>query len=109
MAKTVPFYGNTPDDTHCFQAAFRMIFKYFLPDREFSWEELEKMSAKVEGLGTWPSAMLIQAQKMGFDVITVEGFDAKAFIEEGANYLRQAFGEETGAWQVTNSDIPQEQ
>jgi hypothetical protein len=105
----VPFYSNTPDDTHCFQAGMRMILGYFLPDREFSWKELEQLSAKVEGLSTWPQQMLINLRKMGFAATMVEGFDGHAFIRNGGQYLKEAFGEETAEWQIKNSDIPQEQ
>jgi hypothetical protein len=105
----VPFYPNLPDDTHCFQAAFRMMFGHFLPDRSFSWHELETMSAKAPGKSTWPAQMLINARQMGFDVVLIEAFDAQAFSKEGATYLRRKFGAETAKWQTANSDIPQEQ
>jgi hypothetical protein len=57
--QAVPFFANTPDDTHCFQAVIRGILKYFLPDRKFSWEELDRMSAQKPGMATWPQQMLI--------------------------------------------------
>jgi len=107
-AAAVPFYAN-PDKLHCVQAAFRMILKYFLPDRTFSWRELETMSAKLPGKATWPSLMLINLKQMGFDVALIEKFDAQAFIKEGGEYLQREFGPETSAWQIAHSDIPQEQ
>ena len=107
--KTVPFYSFDEDDTHCFQSAFKMVLKYFLPKRHFSWKELEEMSAKIEGKSTWPQQMLIHMQHMGFEVISVGAFDGKAFIKEGNAYLRRAFGGETAEWQIQNSDIAQEQ
>ena len=107
--KAVPFYPNLPDDTHCNQAALRMMLKYFLPDREFSWEELEKMTAKMPGKATWPAQMLINLIDMGFDVVMVESFDAEAFVKDGGDYLKREFGAETAEWQIANSDIPQEQ
>lgn len=107
--KAVPFYANVRDNMHCFQASMRMILKYFLPDQEFSWEELESLSAKLEGKSTWPQQMLINLAEMNFDVTMVEGFDGPAFIKDGAAYLRRAFGTETAEWQIANSDIPQEQ
>lgn len=106
---SVPFYGNTPDGTHCFQASIKMILGCFLPQREFTWEELEQLSAKKEGLSTWPQQTLINLRRMGFEVIMVEGFDGKAFIKEGGKYLCDAFGKEVADWQIAHSDIPQEQ
>lgn len=87
----------------------RMMLGYFLPDREFTWEELEKLSAKIEGKATWPQQMAINLHDMGFDVTMVEGFDGRAFIRDGADYLHRAFGKDIAEWQIANSDLPQEQ
>jgi hypothetical protein len=57
-ALDVPFYANTPDATHCFQAALRMALKCFRPVEEYSWAELDAITAKAEGVGTWPFAGL---------------------------------------------------
>lgn len=86
-----------------------MALKYFLPDREFSWEELRHMSAKKDGKATWPTQMLMQVRRMGFDVALIEAFDAEAFARDGEHYLRSAFGSKTAEWQIANSDIPDEQ
>jgi peptidase C3-like protein len=104
-----PFFANTPDDTHCFQAVIRGILKHFLPDREFSWEELDHRSAKLPGMATWPQAMLVSLRETGFDVVAVEGFDGHDFIKRGADYLADAFGKEAADWQIAHSDIAGEQ
>ena len=106
---SVPFYSNMPDNAHCLQASFRMILKYFLPERDFSWEELEKMSAMQPGLATWPQQMLLNLHRMNFDIVRVAGFDIPAFVEEGSAYLERAFGKEFSEWQIANSNIPLEQ
>lgn len=106
--KSVPFYGNTDDGLHCFQACFRMVLEYFLPDQNFSWEELDKMSAKLPGMATWPQRMLLNLHRMGFDVLMVESFDAEAFIAEGGEYLKRRSGERVAEWQISHSDLPQE-
>jgi hypothetical protein len=51
--RRVPFYANTNDDSHCVQAAFRIMLKYFLPDQEFGYRELDNLTAKVGNHGTW--------------------------------------------------------
>lgn len=107
--QAVPFYANTPDDTHCFQAAMKMILGFFMPEREFSWVDLEKLSAKAEGMSTWPQQMLLSLVDLGFEVVDIGNFDAQAFIAEGADYLYRTYDQETADWQVKWSDIPQEQ
>lgn len=108
MQRAVPFFSNTPDNTHCFQATIRSVLAYYMPERTFTFEQLDALSAKKEGLATWPQAMLLQLSKMGFDVIIIENFDAQRFIDEGEQYLEDAYGKEAAAWQIANSDIPQE-
>jgi hypothetical protein len=105
----VPFYSNTSDNTHCYQAALKMVLKYFTPAQEYSWEKLEKITAKVEGLWTWPLATLIWLTDQGFTVKNIEVFDYKKFIEQGDQYLLDEFGREVGQSQINHSDISQEQ
>lgn len=104
----VPFFENTPDDTHCFQAALRMVLKYFRPEQDFSWEDLEGITAKKGDLWTWPTAGLMWLQDEGFKVRVVESFDYEDFIERGGSYLVETFGKDVGGAQVAHSDIEQE-
>lgn len=104
---TVPFYENE-DRTHCFQACLRMMLKYYLPEREFSLAELDIISAKVDGLWTWPTAAMLWLSDNGFDVKNVELFDYKAFIRKGDEYLLSHFGKEVGQEQIEHSDVTQE-
>jgi len=85
-----------------------MILGYYQPERDFSWEELDTLSAKQEGMATWPQAMLSAMEALGFDITMVEGFDGHAFIERGGAYLQEAFGSEIAKWQIENSNIDDE-
>jgi hypothetical protein len=103
-----PFYSNTPDNTHCFQAALRMVLKYFVPEQDFSWEELDKITAKTEGMWTWPMAGLVWMQEHAFEVINVEKFDYERFIKDPKDYLERRFGQDVAQEQIKNSNIPRE-
>lgn len=104
----IPFYSNTPDDTHCFQAVFKMILGYFLPKHPFSWDELDAMSAKQAGMWTWPQSILISLDALGLEATMIEGFDGKAFIEKGELYLRDTFGSQVAEQQIKYSNIDEE-
>lgn len=104
----VPFYSNTPDDTHCFQASLRMVLGYFLPKKTFSWKELEKITAKKPGLWTWATAGLLWLNKKGFEVHDIEDFDYNIFAEQGEKYLVNMFGVDVAREQVRHSDLRQE-
>lgn len=104
----VPFYENTPGGTRCWQACLKVVLKYFLPEREFSWEELDRMTAKKRGLWTWAMQGMITLAKMGFEVERLWDFDYKKFSEQGKRYLQDRYGKEIAAIQLRYSDLKQE-
>lgn len=105
---SVPFYKNTEDDTHCVQACYKMVLKYFWPEKDFTWEELDKITNKKEGLWTWPMAGLTWMAEQGFDVEYIEAFDYTAFLTRTDEYLLEKFGPEVAAAQKKYSDITSE-
>lgn len=105
----VPFYSNTPDSTHCFQAVLRMVIGYFEPNRALTWAQLDKITGKREGLWTSTGEGLSWLQDHSYTVNVVEAFDYRRFIDEGVEYMRDAFGDEVAKAQEEHSDIPYEQ
>lgn len=79
-----------------------------MPDTQYSWEELDRFTAKKEGLWTWPTQAHINLLKLGFDVIDMDDLDNERFIKEGGSYLIEKYGEEVGRKQIERSDIEQE-
>jgi len=108
LVYNVPFYGNTDDNTHCFQASIKSVAKYFWPDREFTWEELETITGKEPGKWTWSLAGINWLKQQGLDVVTIDPFDFERFSVEGADYLRADYGEELAQAQTEHSDLPKE-
>jgi hypothetical protein len=105
----VPFYANTADNTHCFQAALKMVLKFFHPHQDYSFEELEKITAKKDGGWTWPIAAMMWLSKNEFDVRDIELFDYEEFAANGKEYLREKFGDEIAEAQDKFTDLVQEQ
>jgi hypothetical protein len=103
--KKVPFFANTADDAHCVQASFRIMLKYFMPEREFSYKELDKMSHRQPGKGTWWPPMLMELEDLGLKVICIEGFDYKRFYEEGEAYVRSLYRKETAEYYLKHSNL----
>lgn len=104
----VPLYSNTPDNTHCFQAALRMVLKYFQPEREFTWEELDKISGKKKGMWTWPAAAELWIRDQGYKIIDLGIFDNEEFSKRPQAYLLEFFGEKAGREQIEHADIKKE-
>jgi len=103
----VPFFANTKDDTHCYQAALRMVLKYFIPSKSYSYKLLDKITEKKEGMWTWALKGNIALRKMGFDVFVFNTFDFDHFIREPKGYLRHKYGEEVAREQILHSDVDQ--
>ena len=107
MKLSVPFYAN-PDGVHCLQACLKMVLKYFDPDKDYTWKELDKISAKKENKWTWPTATLLFLIKNGYQVEVVEDYDYQKFVEMGTAYQIEKYGKKVANEQIKNSDINQE-
>ncbi len=105
----ITFYSNTPDDTHCFQAAFRSVLDVLVPDGDFSHDELDEITHKLPGMWTWPTASLLWMKSRGFKAKIIETFDSNRFAEIGEKYLAEEHGKEIAKEQVKFSDIDSEQ
>lgn len=85
-----------------------MVQEHFLPERKFSFEEWDVITAHKPGLWTWQLAGLIWFKNNGFEVVNIEVFDYEKFAKEGEKCLIEFFGEEVGKSQIAHSDISQE-
>lgn len=104
----IPFYGNTPDNTHCNQAGIKMILGYYFPSEEYGWEELEEITGKKPGKWTWPMKGWSYLAERGLSVTYYGTFDYKEFINNPNDYLFARYGKEVATAQIINSDIPYE-
>ncbi len=107
MKKATPFYKNLSDDTHCFQACLRMVLRFFYPERNYSFKELDKISKKVKKKWTWPMATLVAFKRMGFKVKFHSKLDYKKFAKSGEKYLKKLYPKDAEKM-IEMSDIPSE-
>jgi hypothetical protein len=107
--REVPFFPNTSDNTHCFQATFQMALKHFLPEKDFTMAELEAITGKGDRMWTWPFAGLLWLQKEGFDIRTISDFDLQRFANEGINYIEVKNGKEIADIIAKHGNIAEEQ
>lgn len=105
---SVPFYENTPDDTHCVQACYRMVLKYYSPENDYSWQQLDEITAKQPGMWTWPMAGLCWFAGNDYEVVYIEDFDYLRFKNEGEAYLVERYGKEIAREQAEHSKIDEE-
>lgn len=106
--KEIPFFSNTPDGTHCFQAALSIVLGAIWPERKFSIEELDNISAKLPGKWTWPTSAMLWMMDNGLEIRLIEDFDYADLAKRGEAYLYDRLGDEVAKAQIANSDISQE-
>lgn len=104
----IPFFGNTADGTHCYQAALRMILTFFT-HQEWPFETLDKISGKLSGKWTWPTLSMLWFLENGYEIQLIEEFDFLEFGKRGKDYLVEKCGEEVAQAQEKNSDLAREQ
>lgn len=108
MTNNVPFVSNTIDDTHCLQAAYMIIAKYFDPNFDIPMEEWSTITGYEHGLGTWANAGLVWFKNRGYEVKHYEAFDFNRFIENPKEYMISVHGEEAGQWGINHTNVPAE-
>lgn len=106
----IPFYSafstpGHPNGVHCVETSLKMILGYFEPDNDYSIEQLEEITAKKPEQGSWSFDWSIWFAKRGYEIKHYSTFDFEAFKNEGIDYIRSAYGDETADWQLANSDV----
>jgi hypothetical protein len=107
IIQDVPFYENTPDNTHCYQASLRMVLEYFEPKSRWTWEKLEEFTNKKPNMWTWPMVGLMNMQKRGYEVMAIDTFNYEQFVKEGIKYIERVYGPEIAKVQDEHADINQ--
>ncbi len=106
MKKEIPFYSNTKDNTHCYQACLKMILKHIFPKKNFTFKKLDKLTNKPKGKWSWYPAGLVSLHKMKLIVKLYSMFDYKKFSQKGEDYIYSLFSKENAEIVIKKSDIP---
>ncbi len=106
--KKIPFYKNLKDNNHCLQACLKMVLHYYLPNKNYSFKELDKISKHKKNKWTWQGSSLLFLSKLGFDVVNIENLDYKKFAVKGDDYLKKIWSDEVFETQNKYSDLKQE-
>jgi hypothetical protein len=104
MKPIPPFVANSPDDTHCVNAVFRMVLMHF-GKQDMTWEEIDAKTKSIPGRGTWTIGGDIVLAKRGIKVTNIEPVDYDALYKEGVSYLQQVFGADTSKYYLERSNI----
>ncbi len=93
MKLSVPFYENKGDGKQCVQVAMKSILKHFL-DRDFSLEELDRLTGRKNGLWTWISQCVIVLHDLGLKVKYYSKSDLEPYLQ-GEPFIRKRYGKDS--------------
>ncbi len=105
----VPFVGNdeTPSDK-CVPAVVAMVLGYFMPEKQFTMPEIERLCGYVPGKGTWKTQLLLSLSELDLLTQWIEDFDHHKFVADPEGYLTTILDKEALNWQIKNSNLPLE-
>ena len=106
---SIPFYSNTKDGLHCVQACLKSVLKFYFPNKNYSFQYLDKVTAHKKGMYTWDYAMLLFLTRKGFDIVYIVDHNLKEFSKKGERYLESIWTDEVFQDQKKYSNFKQEQ
>lgn len=100
----IPFFRQT-DSGNCLQANLKIALKYYYPEKEYSFEELDLATGRTEGKWTWISQGLQFLVDQGLDAhyySTTPYFD---ILEKGEDFIIEYYGERDGKVMIEHTDF----
>lgn len=85
-------------------ASMRSALEY-LADREYSWNELEKLTGYRPERAAWTVKMWTELARQGFKIRMIEGFDYDRYFKEGEAYLSTFLKPEEVKWQLKETNL----
>jgi len=107
MSKAIitPPYIESPDNIRCGQSVTLMILKHFLPEKDWTFNEADRLCSYVEGKWTWSEAAALSLAQIGFEVVRYTDLDLEAFVEAPETYFFKKYGPEQGQETMDNIDL----
>lgn len=110
MKLQIPFYSSFaipgyPLGVHCVETSLKMILGYIEPETKYTIEEIEKISGKQPGKGSWSFQWSLWFVEHGYQVKHYTKFNFDTFIRDGIDYIRQEYGDEIADFQDRTSDV----
>lgn len=85
-----PFHAN-PDNHHCLQCTLRMALETVRPGRSWTIDELDRLTLRRRGEGTWTHAAYLALGRLGVEARAYDRFDYAAFAADPLNTVLDTF------------------
>ncbi|MBW2995235.1 hypothetical protein KY312_02695 [Candidatus Woesearchaeota archaeon] len=91
----IPFYMQS-DLGNCMQTQVKMALKYYYPEKDFSFEELDKLSGRTPGKWTWTSQLMPILIDNNLDAYYYSTTPYNEIKQGGEEFILDYYGEEDG-------------
>ncbi len=86
--KIVPFFPNQSDSLHCLQACIKSVLAFYLPNKKFTDEIIDKKTLQ-QGGWSWLPPAVYWLNSLGINTKLYSLFDYNRLGEEGEDYLKE--------------------
>lgn len=88
----IPYFEDLLEKPYCLQACMRMVLKYYFPERDYSFEEINRMIG-IESRLIWLSAMeaVVIFDDLGLDATCYSTMDSEEYIDKGEQYVKENY------------------
>ncbi|UCG95462.1 MAG: hypothetical protein JSV92_00195 [archaeon] len=89
----VPFFPNS-DKNHCLQACVKMILKHYYPEKDFSFEQIDKLFG-YRGKVFWSSPIqaAVVLDGLGLEAKSFAREDFETYLKDGSEYIKKKYSD----------------
>jgi hypothetical protein len=103
-AKDIPFFKQT-DSGNCLQTNLKIVLKYYYPERDYSFEELDDKTGRTQGKWTWTSQAIEFLANEGLDVYYYSTTPYSKILGGGGEFIKEYYGEQDGKIIIEHTDF----
>ncbi len=100
----IPYYRQT-SSANCMQTQLKMALKYYFPEKDFSFEELDRLTGRTQGKWTWTSQLLPVLLDNGLDAYYYSTTPYKEIKEGGEGFILEYYGQEDGRVMIDHTNF----
>ncbi|MBW2982233.1 hypothetical protein KY343_05110 [Candidatus Woesearchaeota archaeon] len=100
----IPYYRQS-DSGNCMQTQVKMALKYYYPEKDFSFEELDRLTGRTAGKWTWTSQLLPVLLDNGLNAYYYSASSYDGIKEGGEEYILEYYGEEDGRIMIDHTNF----
>ncbi|MCD6476997.1 MAG: hypothetical protein J7K26_02425 [Candidatus Aenigmarchaeota archaeon] len=90
----IPIFPNSSDDIHCLQACMKMVLKYYFPEKDFSFEQInELMGLGKRKLWSTPVQAVVVLDDLGLNVKCYASFNFEEYVENPMQYIKNNYND----------------